>query len=240
MGKKLKFSKLTYIYMNLKISNKTFYKRHNNELIPYLINKSSLHLFPNNSQNKISENLSSKFIVDLENLENSLKTINKNYDIIVLTDIVEAVNDINYLLNKLSLHLNENGKLILSSVNPKYYLLVKFLELINVKDKNMKFSYIHNKKFTQIANGHGFEFIHSNSKQLIPFKFFGVGSVLNSLLESFLFIFNIGIKTYSVYIDLSLHRQKRIIKKLLLFLQKMKKEISDLFLSVYQEKKNMK
>lgn len=183
----------------MKISNATFYKRHNNELEQYLKNKASLHIYPKSSQNKITEQNSKKLILDLNNLSDSFKNSTGKYEVIILTDIVETVDDINFLFSNLRELIVGNGKLILSSVNPKYYLLIKFFEILKIKEKNTNFSYIHNKKFKQIASAYGFEFIYTKSKQIFPFSFYGFGDFINSFFESTLYIFNIGIKTYSVY-----------------------------------------
>jgi len=181
------------------LSNVTFYKRHNEELTKYLVNKKSLHISSSSSQGKIIENLSTKLFIDNTNFEGSFEDIEEKFDVVVLTDIIESIDNINSFLIELKKILNKSGKLILSSVNPKYHLLIKLLEVINFKQKNTNLSYIHSKKINQIVNGQGFEFIYANSKQIIPFKLLGIGNFFNTILESILFIFNVGIKTYTVF-----------------------------------------
>lgn len=185
--------------MKLQISNKTFYKRHNKELEKYIVNKRSAHLFASESENKISEDLSDKIPISFTDLEKSFEKINNKYNTVVLTDVIEHVDDISLFMSKLKNIITRDGKLILSSINPKYYLIIKFLELLKLKQTNSKFSYIHYKKIEKVINGYGFEYIHSSSKQLFPFKLFKIGNLINSLLESLLFFFNIGIKTYTVF-----------------------------------------
>ena len=185
--------------MIFSLSNKTFYKRHNEELVKYIINKKSLHICAKPSKIKISEKLSTKLFIDVNNIEGCFEDLDERFDVIVLTDVVETIDDINYLLINVKKLLNKNGKLILSTVNPKYYLLIKLLEVLKFKQKNNKLSYIHSKKINKVVNGQGFEFIYANSKQIIPFKIFGIGNLLNSFLEIIFYIFNIGIKTYTVF-----------------------------------------
>ena len=197
--------------MKLQLSNKTFYKRHNNELIKYIVNKKSLHIFAYDSFTKIDENLSEKLSFDIQNIKKNFKEINKKYEVVVLTDVIEQVDDINLLMSEIKKIMKNDGKLVLSSINPKYYLLIKIFEILKLKQKNQKFSYIHNKKIDKVVNGFGFEYIHSSSKQIFPFKLFNFGNILNLLLESVFFFFNIGIKTYSVFrIQSDIHKEKKL------------------------------
>jgi len=95
--------------------------------------------------------------------------------------------------------LNDNGKLVITSFNSKYKIIIKILERLKLKDKTLKYSYIHNDKINNIISGNGFDYINSFSKQILPFKLFGLGTLLNRILESLFFFFNLGIKTYSIY-----------------------------------------
>lgn len=185
--------------MKLQIPNKTFYKRHNKELEKYIVNKNSIHIFPLNSENKISEDLSEKLVINVLDFQKNFESINKKYNTVVLTDVIEQVDNITLLMKELKNIVTNDGKLILSSINPKYYLIIKLLEFFKLKQSNPNFSYIHNKKIEKVINGFGFEYIHSYSKQIFPFEVLKIGNILNSILESIFFFFSIGIKTYSVF-----------------------------------------
>lgn len=84
--------------MIFSLSNKTFYKRHNEELVKYIINKKSLHICAKPSKIKISEKLSTKLFIDVNNIEGCFEDLDERFDVIVLTDVVETIDDINYLL----------------------------------------------------------------------------------------------------------------------------------------------
>tara|TARA_B100001250_G_scaffold169750_1_gene146227 strand:+ start:60362 stop:61657 length:1296 start_codon:yes stop_codon:yes gene_type:complete len=184
----------------MKLSNTNFYKRHNLELERYLASEEALHIINVNSREKISENLSEKLYVDIDETKDlSIKFNGKKYKTVILTDVVEVVDDIYKLISEIKHLLAANGKLIITSLNTKYYLIVKLLEMLKLKERNKKFSYIHNKKINNVASGLGFEFVNTISKQIFPFKFLGIGIVLNKILEILLFKFNFGIKTYSVF-----------------------------------------
>ena len=185
--------------MKIQLPNKAFYSRHNDEIKRFTTNNKSLHIINSKSKNKIHDKLSEKLFLDFENGNINVDNLIGKYDVIVLTDIVESHPDIFVLFKKLSMNLNSNGKLIVTSLNSKYNLVIKILEFFNLKDTNVKHSYIHNKKIRNITSGLNYEYITSFSKQIFPFKLIGLGTLLNKFLESLLYFFNLGIKTYSVF-----------------------------------------
>lgn len=196
--------------MKFNISNTEFYSRHNKELERYLIGEKSLHLINIKSERKINEKNSQKIFLDLGgDYLKVLNEINEQYSTIVLTDIVELTQDLYLVFKRIDEILQPNGKLVISSLNTKWGMILKFLEYFNIKDKNHNYSYIHIKKIQNITNSLGFEFIKSNTRQFIPFKFFGLGNLLNIFLEIILYNFNFGIKTYFVF------RKKQQVKSLL-------------------------
>tara|TARA_B100000131_G_scaffold30069_1_gene28183 strand:- start:1818 stop:3113 length:1296 start_codon:yes stop_codon:yes gene_type:complete len=184
----------------MKFSNKTFYKRHNIELQRYLTSEDSLHIININSKKKIKEELSEKLYLLIDDEKDlNINVGERKYETIVLTDVVEVVDDVYSLISVLKNLLKPNGKLIITSVNTKYYFFIKLLEILRLKDKNITYSYIHNKKIKNIASGVGFEFVNTSSKQIFPFNFFGFGKLFNKILEIIFFKFDLGIKTYSVF-----------------------------------------
>lgn len=186
--------------MKFNISNTEFYSRHNKELERYLIGEKSLHLINIKSERKINERHSQKIFLDLGgDYLKVLNEINEQYSTIVLTDVVELTQDLYLVFKRIDEILQPNGKLVISSLNTKWGMILKFLEYFNIKDKNHNYSYIHIKKIQNITNSLGFEFIKSNTRQFIPFKFFGLGNLLNIFLEIILYNFNFGIKTYFVF-----------------------------------------
>ncbi len=186
--------------MQFSLSNKEFYRRHNKELERYLIGEKCLHLINLKSKDKITEEISNKFYVDFNSdYLSDINNIDGKYNVIILTDIAEVTQDLFSILKKLEKILLPNGKLVISSINTKWSLAIKFFEYFNFKDVNEKLSYIHNKKIQNITTGLGFEFIESTSRQFIPFKILGLGNFLNTILESILYFFNLGIKTYIIF-----------------------------------------
>jgi len=183
----------------MKIANKTFYKRHSIELERFLVNESSLHIINENSKNKIVDDISHKVYFNPVNLDYKQIEFSKKYDTIIFTDIIESGTDIYNLLQLAKENLSTSGKLIITSLNTKYIYLSNLLESLNLKNKNIKQSYVATKKISNIASGVGFEYINTISKQIIPFRFFGLGTILNIILELISFRFMLGVRTYTIF-----------------------------------------
>ena len=184
----------------LKLSNKTFYKRHNNEIAKFIYRKESLHIINKKSKNKLINEDCEILFLDLNDSKlTSLSTINKKYQRIILTDVVENYDDVFALLNIVSNLLTIDGKLIISSINTKYLILSRTLEFLKLKDSNENTSYIHVKKIRNITSGVGLEYQKFYTKQLFPFSFFYVGNVINKIMEIISFQLNLGIKTYIIF-----------------------------------------
>lgn len=181
-----------------KLSNKAFYQRHNEELNRFMFNRTVLHVINSNSQNKVTEIKSDKIYLNKNQTIDS-EILEKKYEAIILTDIVEVHDDLFSLLSQLTSCLSKNGILVISSLNSKYTQLIRTLELLGMKDKNLNYSYIQNRKLKNITSGLGFDYITSYTKQIYPFKTLKIGNFLNIILELFLSFFNLGIKTYSVF-----------------------------------------
>lgn len=186
--------------MYLKLSNKTFYKRHNSELDRYIEYRKSLHIINLKSKNKIINYATKTIYIDFEKEDfRELAELEDKFEVVVLTDIFEVTDDVIGLLKNISNKLIPNGKLLLSSINQKYFLLSRILEKLSFKDANTNFSYVNNQKIFRIVTSQGFEFVKTSSKQIFPFKLFFIGDLLNTILESFFYFLNIGIKTYSLF-----------------------------------------
>ena len=195
--------------MKFRISNKSFYKRHNDELEKYSKFEETLHIVNSISKEKIDFTGSDLLIIDFKKDDiNQIKSLGKLYDRVILTDVIEVSNDIYNLFKALKKVMKPNGKLIVSSINTKWSLVLKVIEVFKVKDSPGNFSYIHNKKVKNIANGVGLEYIKHTSRQFIPFKFLFVGSFINKMLEATLFFLNFGIKTYIVFKNKNLSKSE--------------------------------
>tara|TARA_B100000965_G_C19577746_1_gene752093 strand:+ start:497 stop:1801 length:1305 start_codon:yes stop_codon:yes gene_type:complete len=188
----------------MKLSNKIFYLRHDLELKKYMHNRNSLHIVNSQSIDKIFNQSDNIVYLDLNNLNNleNLK-IKTRYERIILTDVVENHHDLYSLLIAVQKLLENDGKLIMSSLNTKYFFIAKIFEKFKLKDSYDTNSYINIKKVNRISNGVGLEYQKYYTKQIFPFKLFYFGNILNKFLETLLFRFNFGIKSYMIFRPIS-------------------------------------
>lgn len=181
-----------------RLSSTTYNIRHYNEIKRYFDKGANiLHIVNKNTSKSINTDIETKYIEIDEDIKN---TLNKNfYDLIIVTDIFELTSDIFDFLNTINTSTKQNGKVLITSVNTKWNLLLYFFELLNLKNQSLPRSYIHPKKINNIAKSAGFELIKSYNRQIFPFKLFGIGDALNRVLEIFLNIFNFGILNYLLF-----------------------------------------
>ena len=186
-----------------KIKSNTYRKRHQNEISRFISENSNWINIIRNNKDSSSETIQDKnlLIVDIEDVkQNTFDSLNNSYyDLIVLTDIFELSDDIYTLLKILKNKLNQNGKFLLTTLNPKWNALLLFFEKLNLKEQSKPRSYIHHKKINLIAESVGLEQIQSFNRQIFPFKVFGVGSILNKLLELFFGRLNLGVNNYLLF-----------------------------------------
>lgn len=183
----------------IKLSRKNFYKNHFDEINKYVDSKKSvLHISSElNKEIYKNENFEKFFINPNEVINyNNFDFKTKKYDLIIVTDIFEVSSDIYSFVKILKESLKIDGKILLTSINPKWNKILKIFETINLKRDSYINSYIKPKNVSNIFNSLGFELIVNYDKQVFPFRFLGLGALLNSLFEILFGYLNLGIKTY--------------------------------------------
>ena len=185
----------------IKVSSTTFYLRHHNEINKYISDKEKT-LYITGSSPKKSLNLGESIdvlVIDLENNIGSQLESLSEYSLIVVTDIFELIDDVYIFLQKISNNLTEDGKLIISTINNIWSPILKIFEIMRLKNLSSDRSYMPIKKLHVIGSSAGFEKINFYTRQYIPFKLIGVGTIINNFLETLFIRFNLGIRTYLVF-----------------------------------------
>jgi len=186
----------------MKISSSIYDQNHIKELERHTqaFNK-SIHLISrkNRSINKFENVTQELLLVDDNNLIKTLKSIQGSFDLIVITDLFELTDDIYSVFKSIANILNPDGKLLINSVNPKWNAVLKIFEKLKLKTASQDRAYIHPKKIINIAKSDGYELNQYYSRQLVPFRIFGLGKIVNKILEVILLPFNFGIKNYMVF-----------------------------------------
>ena len=186
----------------LKLSRKQFYNNHFSEIDKYTQpNSSVLHITSALGEEKFNHtNYDTLYIDSSKDLETQVLDLNEEkYDLIVVTDIFEVFTDVYQFVKFFKNFLKKEGKILLTSINPRWNILFKVFETIGLKRKSQINSYINPRKISNIFFSLNFEKIRSYNRQIFPFRILGVGKFLNIFLEIFLGYFNLGIKTYFLY-----------------------------------------
>ena len=191
--------------MNFKINSTEFYNRQNQEIKRFLnVEKKTLHICIN--QDNLFLDKEKLDVLALENQKDVIQSIfklEKKYDLIIITDLFEVSSDIYELLKTTRDKLNNNGKILISTINPKWRRVLRFSEIINIKKQIRKSSNTKLKKIVSSARSSGLELNYFYTKQIFPFKLLGFGRVLNKALELIFFKFNLGIKSYILFSNIT-------------------------------------
>lgn len=191
--------------MNFKINSTEFYSRQNQEIKRFLnVEKKTLHICIN--QDNLFLDKEKLDVLALENQKDVIQSIfklEKKYDLIIITDLFEISSDIYELLKTTRDKLNNNGKILISTINPKWRSVLRFSEIINIKKQIRKSSNTKLKKIVSSARSSGLELNYFYTKQIFPFKLLGFGRVLNKALELIFFKFNLGIKSYILFSNIT-------------------------------------
>ena len=191
--------------MNFKINSTEFYNRQNQEIKRFLnVEKKTLHICIN--QDNLFLDKEKLDVLALENQKDVIQSIfklEKKYDLIIITDLFEVSSDIYELLKTTRDKLNNNGKILISTINPKWRRILRFSEIINIKKQIRKSSNTKLKKIVSSARSSGLELNYFYTKQIFPFKLLGFGRVLNKALELIFFKFNLGIKSYILFSNIT-------------------------------------
>jgi len=193
------------------LSSKTFYKNHSYEIARYndftsnslhLINTDSNYVSINNKENVIRVKFNDFTVVE-NYIENNVK-----FTFVVITDLFELSEDVYDFLLKIGQIIEDDGKLLITSINPKWNNILKLFEVFKFKKDTKRRSYINPKKINNIARSVGLELISTNTRQVFPFHVYGLGTFINKFLELLFFYLNLGIKTYSLFRFVNIKEKK--------------------------------
>ena len=134
--------------------------------------KKTLHVLSDDIDKNLLESKSNKlFINKNEKINQSLNLINDNFDLIIITDLFENQENISEFFELIYSKLNDNGKVLITSVNNIWYPILNFFEFIGLKKKSVKRVYTGPKKIKNILPSNKYTKIFYNTKQFFPFRF---------------------------------------------------------------------
>ena len=122
--------------MAIKVSSENFYLNHSNEIGRYLNkNLKSLHLVNKSSNIVKNINVNKTLAIEFNDIE-TLKSFAKTdelYDIVIVTDLFELSDDIYNFLIEINKILSNEGKILITSINPKWNVFLSFFEAFKLK-----------------------------------------------------------------------------------------------------------
>ena len=138
----------------MKLNSKTFYKNHLNEINRYFDDSDLiLHIINENSDVPKIDNQCDILKINTDD-KTDIKTLRteKKYKLVIVTDLFELSDDIYLFLQNLSESLDSNGKLLITSINPKWNSLLKFFETLKLKNLQKKGIIFIQKKLITLLN----------------------------------------------------------------------------------------
>ena len=73
-------------------------------------------------------------------------------------------------MHELNKKLTIKGKLLFTSLNPKWYWILYIFEYLQLKNINIRKSIVYPKKIKNLANSSNLELINYYTRQIFPFK----------------------------------------------------------------------
>ncbi len=184
----------------VKFNSFNFYKRHFNEIQKYIFQeKKILNISSYENKNDLLTNDCKNLFFTSPEFESKLKNLDNNFDLIVVTDYVEGLEDMNLFFDILHSKLKDRGKVLITSVNNKWYPILDLLEFLKLKKTSKKRLHITKKNFINVLSRSSFKFISFHTRQFFPFSIFGFGDLINSFFEILFNKLNFGIKTYFLF-----------------------------------------
>jgi hypothetical protein len=201
----------------LKLSSNNFYKNHSNELIKFYNSKfKTLHIINGNDQSKSLFNLNTTFFVKED--EDVVEKLDKStlYDQLILTNFIENSQDFVKTIPKYEQLLSEDNKVVISSINSKWNIFVVILSTLKIIKSKKPTNYITKKTIENTFKGFGYTLTKNYTRQIFPFKLFYIGTAINIILEILFFRFNLGLKSYFVFVKNNSNEIKKTSKTLLI------------------------
>jgi len=201
----------------LKLSSNNFYKNHSNELIKFYNTQfKTLHIINGNDQSRHLFSKNTTFFV--KEGEDVIEKLDKTeiYDQLILTNFIENSQDFVKTFPKYEQLLSENNKVIISSINSKWNIFVVVLATLKIIKSRRPKNYITKKTIENTFKGFGYTLTKNYTRQIFPFKLFYIGTAINIILEILFFRFNLGLKSYYVFVKNNSNNKKTASKTLLI------------------------
>ena len=119
------------------------------------------------------------YLQDAENLNTDYK-----FDYIIISDLLNSLNDIQKVLNKLNNVSNNKTRIIISNYNYLWEPILKLGEKIGLKARQPLMNWLSTKDIENILKLEGFEIIKTENKILLPKKIIFLSWLFNSIFAN--------------------------------------------------------
>jgi len=134
---------------------------------------------------------------DIESNE-LLDQINEKFDFIVLSDTIGYLDDCQNTFNLLKKFCNDETRIIISYHSWRWEPLLKFAEKIKLRMPTVEMNFLSTEDTINFLNLADFELVKTEWRQLVPFKFFGIGPLINNYFATLPLIRKMSLRNYIV------------------------------------------
>lgn len=122
----------------------------------------------------------------------------QKFDVVLLSDVIGLFDDIQQVLLNIKENTHSRSRIIISYYTKHWELLIRFMEMIGLKVTQLQQNYLSTHDIHNFLTISGYEVIRSEYQQLIPFKWFGIGTFVNKFIATLPGIRRLCLRTYIV------------------------------------------
>ena len=122
----------------------------------------------------------------------------EKFDVVLLSDVVGFFDDIQKVFENIKPHCHSKSRFIVSYYTKHWELLIKFFEFLRIKVPQPLQNFLSTADIEKLLELSGFEVIRKEYQQLIPFRWFGVGNLINKFVGTLPGIRRLCLRTYIV------------------------------------------
>jgi SAM-dependent methyltransferase len=128
----------------------------------------------------------------------TLAAVEGPFDYIVIADTIGMFEDIDGTLRRVHHLCTPSTRIIISYYSHLWEPILKFAELIKLRNRQPKINYIATADFLNLMDLADFEVISHEQRQLIPLKWFGLGPFVNRFIAPLPGIRQLCLRTYLI------------------------------------------
>ena len=148
------------------------------------------------------------FIVgDVENPQ-TISNLKGPFDIIILSDIIGELDDVQTFLTLLHQHCTEETRFIITFYNTFWEPLLKLAEHLGLKKPQVEQNWLSTADIRNILELADFDVIKQDWRQLVPYKLLGLGHLVNRYIATLPLIRKACLRNYAVARSQKVQRRK--------------------------------